>query len=69
MAKKNNMKQSNKASIKNCKNNNVKNANNNSVTDANSNKVSNSANDIGFDDEDVHSFELDEDSSDSFELK
>lgn len=67
MAKKD-MKQS-KASVKNCKNNNVKNANNNAVTDANSNKVSNKANEIGFDDGETHSFELDEDNGDSFELK
>lgn len=58
------------ASVKNCKNNNVRNANNNSVTDANSNKVSNKANnEIGFDDDEAHSFELDPDNGDSFKLK
>lgn len=68
MAKKN-MKQSNKASVKNCKSNNVKNANNNSVTDTNSSNVSNKTNnEIGFDDDEAHSFELDKDNGDSFRL-
>lgn len=68
MKKDKRMQNKNSNNVTNKNNNNVTSKNNNNVTNCKATNKASNSNNIGFDDED-QSFELDPDSSHSFELR